>query len=260
MNVQDMFDLSNKVAVVTGSGSGLGAQLSIAMAEAGAHVVCGDVNEEGNQETVGKIKALGRKALSVPCDVSDEGQVAKLIQAAEKEFGQLDIAIAAAGISDPNSGLTDEYETDDWKKALDINLSGVLYTNREALKIMKKQRSGKIINISSMWGLAGTSGVFPGTAYSATKGAVINLTRELALQYAPFNIQVNAICPGYFSTNIGNGLFDDPEFIQQGEKVIPMNRIASAEEIKGTGLYLASAASNYTTGLMLVTDGGYLAQ
>lgn len=260
MNVKEMFDLTNKVAVVTGSGSGLGSELSIAMAEGGAHVVCGDVNEKGNQDTVQKINGIGRQAISVSCDVSDEEQVAKLIQVAEKEFGRLDIVIAAAGISDPNSVLTDEYTTDDWKKAMDINLSGVFYTNREALKIMKKQRSGKIINISSMWGLVGPSEVFAGTAYSATKGAVVNLTREIALQYAPYNIQVNAICPGYFSTNIGDGLFEDSEFIKKGEEVIPMNRIASAEEIKGTGLYLASAASDYTTGLMLVSDGGYLAK
>jgi len=123
-----------------------------------------------------------------------------------------------------------------------------------------RQKSGKLVNVASMWGMAGASSVFPIPAYNATKGAVVNLTRELALQYATHNIQVNAICPGFFRTRLANGAYDDPDFVAAITAFTPMARVAEAEEMKGTALYLASAASSYTTGLMLVTDGGCMAK
>jgi NAD(P)-dependent dehydrogenase (short-subunit alcohol dehydrogenase family) len=126
--------------------------------------------------------------------------------------------------------------------------------------MMMRQNSGKVINIASMWGLVGASSVFPIPAYNSSKGAVVNLTRELALQYAPYNIQVNAICPGFFRTRLADGAYDDPNFVKAITDFTPMGRVAEAEEIKGTALYLASDASNYTTGLMMVTDGGCMAK
>jgi gluconate 5-dehydrogenase len=125
---------------------------------------------------------------------------------------------------------------------------------------MFPNKRGKIINTASMWGLAGPSSVFPIPAYAATKGAVVNLTRELALQYAPHNIQINAICPGFFRTRISDGAFDDNGFVETVSAFTPMGRVAEAAEIKGTALYLASDASSFTTGLMLVTDGGCMAK
>lgn len=260
MNVHQMFDLSGRVAVITGAGNGLGFEFAEAMAEAGADVVCGDIDVAGNERTAERVRELGHRALALECDVTDEGQVAELFQRADREFGRVDIAFANAGIGDPVPQPLHDYPTEHWNTVLQINLNGVFYTDREALKIMLRQRRGKVINVASMWGLAGASSVFPIPAYNATKGAVVNLTRELALEYAPSNIQVNAICPGFFRTRLSDGAYDDPEFVKTVSAFTPMGRVAEASEIKGTALYLASDASSFTTGLMLVTDGGCMAK
>jgi len=260
MNVKGMFDLSGKVAVITGTASGLGYEIAEAMAEAGADVVCGDIDDKGNAVTVNRVKEIGRKAVAIHCDVTDEKQVAGLFKAAGKEFGRVDIAFANAGIADPVPGLLHDYPTENWDKVVAVNLTGVFYTCREALRMMLPQKSGKVIPIASMWGLAGASSVFPIPAYNASKGGVINLTRELALEYAPHNIQVNCICPGFYRTRLAGGAYDDPEFVKAITAFTPMCRIAEAWEIKGTALYLASAASSFVTGLILVADGGCMAK
>jgi NAD(P)-dependent dehydrogenase (short-subunit alcohol dehydrogenase family) len=260
MNVLEMFSLGGKTAVITGAGEGLGFQFAEAMAEAGADVVCGDINIETAERTAARVRELGRQALAVRCDVTDEAQVDALFAEAEKKFGTVDIAFANAGIGDKQPCLLHDYVTEDWNKVIAVDLQGVFYTCRAALRIMFRKKRGKIINIASMWGLAGSSSVFPIPAYNAAKGAVVNLTRELALQYAPHNIQVNAICPGFFRTRISDGAFDDNRFVETVSAFTPMGRVAEASEIKGTALYLASDASNFTTGLMLVTDGGCMAK
>lgn len=260
MHVMKMFDLSGKVAVITGAGNGLGFQFAEAMAEAGADVVCADIDMRSNELTAARVQDLGRKALSVRCDVTREGDVAALFHVADKTFGHVDIAFANAGIADAAPQPLHDYPTDNWNAVLAVNLQGVFYTDREALKIMARQGSGKLINVASMWGLAGASSVAPLPAYNAAKGAVVNLTRELALQYATQNIQVNAVCPGFFRTRLADGKYDDPDFVAAVSAFTPMARVADASEIKGTALYLASAASSFTTGLMLVTDGGCMAK
>lgn len=260
MHVMKMFDLSGKVAVITGAGNGLGYQFAEAMAEAGADVVCADIDMKSNDVTAARVRELGRKALSVQCDVTREADVAALFQRADQAFGRVDIAFANAGIVDAAPQQLHDYPTDNWNAVLAVNLQGVFYTDREALKIMVRQRSGKLINVASMWGLAGASSVAPIPAYNAAKGAVVNLTRELALQYATHNIQVNAICPGFFRTRLADGKYDDPGFVAAVTAFTPMARVADASEIKGTALYLASDASSFTTGLMLVTDGGCMAK
>jgi NAD(P)-dependent dehydrogenase (short-subunit alcohol dehydrogenase family) len=260
MNVMKMFDLAGQVAVITGAGNGLGYQFAEAMAEAGADVVCADIDMQNNEATAQCVRELGRKALTIRCDVTREAEVFALFQAADKEFGRVDIAFANAGIADQTPQPLHDYPTDNWNAVLAVNLQGVFYTDREALKIMVRQRRGKLINVASMWGLAGASSVAPIPAYNAAKGAVVNLTRELALEYATQNIQVNAICPGFFRTRLANGSYDDPEFVAAVTAFTPMDRVADASEIKGTALYLASHASSFTTGLMLVTDGGCMAK
>jgi NAD(P)-dependent dehydrogenase (short-subunit alcohol dehydrogenase family) len=254
MNVLKMFDLSGKIAVITGAGNGLGFQIAEAMAEAGADVVCADIDMAKNEATAARVEALGRKALSIKWDV------ASLFHSAEKAFGRVDIAFANAGIADLAPQPLHDYPTDNWNAVIAVNLQGVFYTDREALKIMVRQQSGKLINVASMWGLAGASSVAPIPAYNAAKGAVVNLTRELALEYATQNIQVNAICPGFFRTRLAAGAYDDPQFVAAITAFTPMGRVADASEIKGTALYLASSASSFTTGLMLVTDGGCMAK
>ncbi len=252
------FDLSGKVAVITGAASGLGYVFCEAMAEAGADVVCADIDEAGLGGTVRAVEALGRRAHAVRCDVTDEAAVVSMVESTLATFGKLDIIFNNAGIADPAPSLIHEYPTENWKKVLAVDLDGVFYCCREALKVMFEQKRGKVVNVASMWGLTGGSSVFPIPAYNAAKGAVVNLTRELGLQYAPHNIQVNAICPGFFRSKLGP--YDDPDFASAITVYTPAGRIAEASEIKGTAIYLASAASNYMNGSLVVVDGGCLAK
>ena len=203
------------------------------MAEAGADVVCGDVDEAGLAETVRAVEALGRRAVAVRCDVTDEGRGRRPGRAAVGELGRIDVLFNNAGIADTDQWLLHEYPTDEWRRVLAIDLEGVFFCAREALKVMVGQGSGKVVNVASMWGLAGSSSLFPAPAYTAAKGAVVNLTRELGLQYATRGIQVNALCPGFYRTSLGP--YDDPEFVASLEGFIPMGRIAAAEEIRGPG-------------------------
>jgi NAD(P)-dependent dehydrogenase (short-subunit alcohol dehydrogenase family) len=252
------FNLDGKVALITGAASGLGIVFAEAMAEAGADVVCADVLETVH-ETVRKIEKLGKKGLALICDVSREEDVLAMMKSAVDAFGRLDILFNNAGIAEETPKPLHEYTTQEWNRILAVDLQGVFYCAREALKIMVKQESGKIINVASIWGLAGSSGLFPVPAYNAAKGAVVNLTRELGLEYAPLGINVNALCPGFYRTNLGGGC-DDPEFVKAVRAFTPMGRQAEPDELKGAAIFLASSASDYMCGQMIVTDGGVLAK
>lgn len=258
MSIQDIFGLSGKVALITGAGSGLGRAMAEAMAEAGATPVCFDRDGRGLAETEKLLSARGLPCVVIEGDVTDETQVDAAVADIDNRFGRLDILFNNAGIGDPVPGPLHEHATDNWKTIIDINMNGVFYFARATLRIMVRQGSGKIVNTASMWGLAGSSSVFPMAGYSATKGAVVNLTRELALQYADQNIQVNAICPGFFVTKLGP--YDENEFVRLTTDFTPMKRLAQPSEIKGTALYLASSASSFVTGACVVIDGGCMAK
>ncbi|HEY4355285.1 MAG TPA: SDR family NAD(P)-dependent oxidoreductase [Acidobacteriaceae bacterium] len=256
-----MFDLSGKVAVITGAAGGLGTAFAEGMAEAGADVVCGDIDEAGAKELAEKITKLGRRAISVKCDVTQESDAAELMNRAVEAFGRIDILFNNAGIADKEPKRIHEYPTDDWNRVLGINLQGVFYCSREALKVMVQQKSGRVINIGSTWGIVGSSSIVPVPAYCATKGAVVNLTREIALEYASQGITVNAICPGFFVTNIAGGaLYKDQDALKRVLEYIPMQRVAQPWEIKGAAIFLASEAGAYVTGTSLVIDGGITAR
>jgi NAD(P)-dependent dehydrogenase (short-subunit alcohol dehydrogenase family) len=257
-NSLQKFLLNGQVALVTGAASGLGVSFAEAMAEAGANVVLVDIDAGGLAKTAERVRGFGVRAVALVADVSDEHAVTKAFAQADAEFGRLDILINNAGIGDPEPKQLHEYPTDAWHRVVAINQHGTFYCAREALKRMVPQRRGKIINVASMWGLSGPSSIFPLPAYAATKGAVVNLTRELALQYAARGININAICPGFFRTRLGP--FDDPAFVQAITDYTPAGRIAEPEEIKGTAVYLASAASDFVHGLMLLIDGGCMAK
>jgi NAD(P)-dependent dehydrogenase (short-subunit alcohol dehydrogenase family) len=260
MSFPEPFNLEGKVAVVTGAASGLGISFSEAMAEAGADVVCSDVDEEGLKGTVEKVKKQGRKALLVKCDVTQEDQVTTMVNETVEAFGRLDILFNNAGIAEEAPKPLHEFTTAEWNRVLNVDLQGVFFCARDSLKQMVKQKSGKIINIASIWGMVGSSSIMPIPAYNAAKGAVVNLTRELGLEYAPLGINVNAICPGFYATRLAGGAYDDPEFVKAVSDFTPMGRVAEADEIKGLAILLASSASNYFCGQTFVCDGGVMAK
>lgn len=254
----DIFSVNRKIAFITGAGSGLGRAMAEAMADGGANITLFDIDAEGLAETKARLEKKTELVSIIFGNVTSESSVNDAIAQTVERFGRLDILFNNAGVGDPKPSLLHEYKTDDWDKVISVNLSDVFYCARAALKQMVVQGSGKIINTASMWGLAGSSSIFPLPAYTATKGAVVNLTRELALQYAEKNIQVNAICPGFFRTRLGP--FDDAEFLKNITNFTPMKRIAHPDEIKGSALYLASSASDFVTGTTLVIDGGCMAK
>jgi len=259
MSFPKPFNLEGKVALITGGANGLGLAFAEAMAEAGADVMCADIDTEGLNEAVRKIEKTGRKVRSMVCDVTKEADVEKMVKETQEAFGHLDILFNNAGIAEEDPKPLHEYTTEEWDRILAVDLQGVFYCAREVLKIMIPQKSGKIINIASVWGLVGSSGLFPVPAYNTAKGAVVNLTRELGLEYAALGINVNAICPGFYKTALGGGS-DDPEFVKAVEGYVPMGKLAEPEDLKGIAIFLASEASDYMCGQMIVTDGGIYAK
>jgi gluconate 5-dehydrogenase len=250
----DIFDLTGKAALVTGAASGLGREMATALVDAGAQVLCFDLDGATLAATCA---ALGSRAVAMEGDVTDAIRVSAAVELAVSRFGALDIVVANAGVSDPTAQLFHEAPEDDWTRVIDVNLGGLAHLNRAALRQMMQQGSGKVINVASMWGIAGPAGLFARPAYAASKGAVVNLTRELGLEYAPHGIQVNALCPGFFRTETRPR---DAAHAKIMEDYTPMGRIADASEIKGSVLYLASSASDFVTGTTLVVDGGVLAR
>ena len=260
MGAEDLFSLAGKVAVVTGAASGLGLAIAEGIAESGAELVCADLDGDGLTAATARVTGLGgRPALAVPCDVTRPRQVKALMARTVERFGRIDILVNNAGISQRRPGRLHEMAVADWNRVLAVDLQGVFHCAREALTVMVKQRGGKIINIASIWGQIGSSAVKPLPAYNAAKGAVVNLTREMGLEYAPLGINVNAICPGFFSTRLADGAYDNPGFVKTLSELTPMGRVARPEEIKGAAIFLASRASDFMCGQMLVLDGGVLA-
>jgi NAD(P)-dependent dehydrogenase (short-subunit alcohol dehydrogenase family) len=255
--LDQIFGLQDKVAVVTGAAHGFGRIFSYALAEAGAEVVVIDVNAEGLEETAAHIRSIGREAHPYTADVSVEEQVVDVFAQIQESIGRTDILVNNAGISDGYVGVFHEYPSEQWRRIIDVNLNGVFLCSREALKGMHARGKGKIINIASMWGFVG-AGLISIPGYAATKGAVINLTRQMALEYAPQNIQINAICPGFHRTGFGGS--DTPEFMDLMASTTPAGRVAEPSELQGTLIYLASSASDFMCGSAIVVDGGFLAR
>ncbi|MBU1056648.1 MAG: glucose 1-dehydrogenase [Proteobacteria bacterium] len=257
MNVNDLFDLTGKVAIVTGASSGLGAAFAEAMAEAGAYVVCVARREDRLASVAETIKKLGGTAFVIPADVRKEDDVQRMVSETIKKFGKLDIIFNNAGIAGKPLPIH-EYELADWNDIMTTNITGVFLCAREAARQMVKQKSGKIINISSMFGQVG-SALFPTPAYCASKGAISNLTREMAIEYASYGINVNAIAPGFFRTELGGADAWD-EAVKLLAPTVPMHGVGVPDDLKGTAVYLASRASDYVTGHILVVDAGYTAR
>lgn len=260
MKVKELFDLTGKTAIVTGGYTGIGRQMALALAEAGADVVICARNLEGCIATAEEIsRSTGVKTLPLKCDVSLEADVIKMVGDTIKKFGKIDILVNNAGIA--MGGLPQDTSVEDWERILSVNLTGTFLCCREAGKEMIKANSGKIINISSVMGYQTTS-LVSAPAYVASKGAVVTLTKDLAVRWIQHNINVNAIAPGWFPTNMTEPVIS-PEFMNKGEellKSIPAGRFGGEDDLKGVTVLLASRASDYITGEVIVVDGGTLSR
>lgn len=254
MNAADIFSVQGKVAFITGAAQGLGRAMAEALAENGASVALFDRDAKRLGETAQNLRSQGGQVLALTGDVTDDTALTAALAETTARLGPLEICIANAGISDTQPGAFHLTTDADWQKVMDVNLNGLFYTCRAALAAMVPQGRGKLITVASMWGLAAPAGVFPRPAYAASKGAVVNLTREMALHYADKGIQVNALCPGIFQTDTR------PRDPAAAIAYTPMGRLGRPDEIKGATLFLASSASDFVTGTTLVIDGGVLAR
>lgn len=252
----ERFRLDDRVALVTGGSKGLGEAMVMALAGAGADVVVTSRHLDECETAAERIRsATGRRALALQVDVADRQQVDDMVARALTEFQKIDILVNNAGINirRPVVELSDE----DWHAVINTNLHGVLYCTRAVGKGMVDRRYGRVINIAST---LGSVAIAHRAAYASSKGAVIQLTKVLALEWAPYTITVNAICPGPFLTEINRPILDNPEMSQWFVSKVPLGRFAEPDELGGAAIFLASDASSFVTGTTLYVDGGWTAQ
>lgn len=250
-----MKSLENKVAIITGAGSGIGKAISLLYATEGAKVVVSDISEKGGNDTVSEIKAKGGDAIFVKADTSKPDDNKNLVEQALKQFGGLHIAVNNAGIGGPLSP-TGDYPIDGWDKVISINLSGVFYGMRYQIPAMLNSGGGSIVNMASILGKVGTKG---SPAYAAAKHGVIGLTEAAALEYADKKIRINAIGPGYILTPLLTNSLDDAT-MKALVGLHPMGRLGASEEVAELALWLNSDKASFVTGSYYNVDGGYLAQ
>lgn len=256
MSGLEKFSLAGKVAAVTGSSRGIGRAIAEGLASAGAAVVVNGRDPQTIQAVASAIAAAGGSSLAVTADVSKTADVDRLIQTAADRFGRLDIIVNNAGISPyfkPAENMTEA----EWDEVMAVNLKGVFLCCQAAGRIMIAQKSGRIINISSIGGSIALPRLI---AYCAAKGAIDQITHVLAVEWAPYGICVNAIAPGFVETDLTHGLRDSPTHRDALVRQTPLGRIGKPEEIVGAAIYLASDAASYVTGQILYVDGGWLAK
>ena len=252
----DIFGLKDRVAIVTGASKGLGEAMSLALAQAGANVVMVSRNLEESRRVATEVASkTGCKTLGLCGDVTERADVENMTQEALSSFGRIDILVNNAGINIRKPLL--ELEDEDWERVLDTNLTGPMLCSRIIGKLMVEKRQGSIINLASILGFVG---IPSRTAYSSSKAGLIGLTKTLALEWAPYNVRVNALCPGPFETPMNQSLLQVPETLQYFLSRIPLGRFGNPRELAGPVIFLASDASSFMTGTTLLIDGGWTAQ
>jgi len=250
------YDFSGQVALVTGASSGMGLAAAEAFSDSGAAVVLADINEKALQAAAGKLTSAGRKVLSVVCDVSNEAQVANMIERAVAHFGRLDIAFNNAGIQVPPSDAADE-TAENFDLVNGVNLRGVWACMKHELHHMRSQGSGAIVNCSSLGGLVGLPSR---AAYHASKHGVIGLTRSAAMEYAPRGIRINAICPGTVNTPMVSEMLEkQADAMKEIMRDQPIGRLGESDEIAAAVLWLCSPGASFVVGVALPVDGGFTA-
>jgi gluconate 5-dehydrogenase len=253
MNVRELFRLDGKVAIVTGGSRGLGFWMAEGLAEAGADIVICARKLAPCEEAAKAIRGIGVRCAAFSCDVTDPAQVKEVVEKTLSGFGHIDVLINNAGFIWEEPPEKVSLET--WNKTMAINATGTFLCSQEAGKQMIKQGWGNIINIASISGLASVDPELSNTVpYSAAKGAIVALTRDLARKWCQYNITVNAIAPGYFATKMSKFLIENRQ--PQLMRTIQMKRLGTKDDIKGVAVFLCSAAANYITGQTLAVDGG----
>ena len=250
--ILDQFNLAGKVAIVTGASRGLGAGMAIGLAEAGADLVV-VASSARLQETVDKIKALGRRCLGIQADLIDTRVIPQIIDATLKEYGRIDILVNCAGIIRRAPAI--EFSEKDWDDVIQINQKATFFLCQAAAREMVKQKKGKIINIASLLSFQGGL-IVP--SYTASKSAVAGLTKALANEWAPLGINVNAIAPGYMATEMTEALQKSAERAPAILARIPAGRWGTPEDMKGLAVFLASDAAEYLQGQVIAVDGGWM--
>lgn len=250
-----MFDLTGKVAIVTGATKGLGYSIAMSMAESGANIVVVSRNEVDCIRVAEEIKNKGRRALAYSCDVTKKTMIDDLVTKTVNEFGNVDILVNNAGIAVTKAAV--DLTEEDWNKVLDTNLKGVFLVAQSVGKRMIEQRYGRIINIASIFGLVGDKNILP---YLCSKGGVVQLTRGLALEWAKYNVLVNAIAPGYVMTPINEKELSQEKVQNYLLGKTPLRRFGTSDEIASAAVFLASDEASYLTGSILSADGGWTAQ
>ncbi len=253
MTVLDRFRLDGDVALVTGAAGGIGGALAEAMAEVGADVAIADIDGDGLAATADRIEAETDATVeTMVTDVSDQAAVDAMVEQTVDSLGGLDVTFANAGVA-IRGGPADDYDMGDWDDLVDVNLRGLFLTDRASAAIMREDGGGRIVNTASILGVNGTR--FPGlAAYTAAKGGVVQVTRQLAGELAPHGIRVNAIAPGFIDTPMTEDLQEEAgDMITQG---IPLGRLGQPKDLQGVAVYLASEASEFTTGEIHLVDGG----
>jgi NAD(P)-dependent dehydrogenase (short-subunit alcohol dehydrogenase family) len=258
LNLQSMMRLDGQVAMVTGGAQGIGRATALSLASAGARVIVADLDELASGRTVAEIAAAGGQAWSHSADVASEHSIAALFDAVATREGRIDILINNAGVAIRRPAV--ELAIVDWEKVVAVNMTGVFLCSRSAARHMiAGGRGGAIVNVASIMGLSG-GGLYPNISYQTTKGAVVNMTRALAVEWAPQNIRVNAVAPTYVRTQLTAPLFENPAMLDRIEAMTPLRRLAEPEDVAAAIVFLASAAATMIIGHVLPVDGGFLAQ
>ena len=251
-----MFNFKDRVVVISGASSGLGAQMAKGFAAQGADLVITARRIEKLETLAEEIRSYGVKCLPLKCDVTDSAMVDEVAATVEKEFGKVDVLVNCAGAA-KNAGVTN-MTNDEWDFTITTDLTSVFYVTRAFANVMKKSNYGRIINIASMYGLVGNTAIDT-VAYHASKGGVVNMTRAVAAELAKFNITCNAICPGYFATELTEDTLKTEEFTAYMKATVPLGRYGNEGELNAGAIFLASEEASYVTGVILPIDGGYTA-